>query len=131
MLIENRPLAGYPLRVEATLVGGFERARISVADHAVDSGKGRTVFLVPPEIVVRAQVVSARRAEYAFAVTINGRTVRERGSVQAGKTRIEHRYPFSAFGLDPAAPPSEEPAARAGRGWIGRIPMPEGFRPRV
>lgn len=135
-LIENLPLPGYPLRVDTTLVGAFERGRMSVADHAVEPGVARLVFLVPPEIVVRVQIVSVKRAEFVFTVTINGRTVRERGSVGPGKTRIERAYPFSAFRLDPAAPPAaspaEEPAARAaGRGWIGRIPMPEGFQPRA
>jgi len=133
--IEDRPPRGYAARVQAVLAGGYERGSISVADHTVPAGAGATVFLVPPEVVVRVQLVSAGAGRYAFAVTINGRTVRERGTLAAGKTRIERAYPFAAFGLDPAAPPPDEGARRGAgapeRQRIGGIPLPPGVRLRT
>ena len=132
--IEDRPPRGYAVRVKAVLAGGYERGSISVADHTVPAGAGATVFLVPPEVVVRVQLVSSGAARYAFAVTINGRTVQERGTMTGGKTRIERTYPFAAFGLDPAAPPPDEGARRERapeRQRIGGIPLPPGVRLRT
>ena len=120
MLIENRLLAGYPLPVKVSLAGGFERGCISVAGHAFERGPGgwaaRRVFLPAPDVEVAVQIIAAEPAEYAFSVAINGRTVRERGTAPAGKTRVVRSYPFARFGLDPARPPAEECAApRRGR----------------
>jgi hypothetical protein len=121
MLIENAPLPGYPVPVEVTLTGGFERGSISVAGATIELGPrgrgARRVFLSPPEIEVRVQAVAAWPARFAFAVTINGRTVTGRGAVGGdGKARIARAYPFAAFGLDPAAPPEERGTRRRGRG---------------
>lgn len=134
--IEDRPLRGYPARVKAALAGSYERASISVADHTVPPGAGATVFLVPPEVAVRVQIVSSGPAHYAFTVTINGRTVRERGTVPGGKARVERAYPFAAFGLDPAAPPPDDARGERGarapeRERIGGIPLPLGVRLRT
>ena len=135
--IEDRPPRGYAVRVKAALAGGYERGVISVADHTVPAGAGTTVFLVPPEVVVRVQLVSSTAAHYAFTVTINGRTVHERGTVPGGKTRIERAYPFAAFALDPAAPPPDEAARRERaaripeRQRVGGIPLPPGVRLRT
>lgn len=132
--IEDRPLRGYPARVRAALAGSYERGSISVADHTVPPGAGATVFLVPPEVAVRVQIVSSGPAHYAFTVTINGRTVRERGTVAGGKARVERTYPFAAFGLDPAAPPPDDAARRERapeRERIGGIPLPPGVRLRT
>lgn len=134
--IEGQPPRGYPARVAAVLAGGYERGSISVADHTVPPGARPTVLLVPPEVVVRVQIVSQGPARYAFTVTINGRTVREHGTVPGGKARVERAYPFAAFGLDPAPPPPED-AARGVRGpraperqRIGSIPLPPGVTVR-
>ena len=120
MLIENVPLPGYAVPVEVTLTGGFERGSISVAGATIELGPGGRgagrVFLSPPEIEVRVQAVAAWPARFAFAVTINGRTVAERGTVQGGKARVTRAYSFAAFGLDPTAPPPEERPRRRGRG---------------
>ncbi len=135
--IEDRPPRGYATRVKAALAGSFERGVISVADHTVPPGAGTMVFLVPPEVVVRAQLVSSGPAHYAFTVTINGRTVHERGTVAGGKTRIERAYPFAAFALDPSAPPPDEagrrdrPALVPERQRIGGIPLPPGVQLRT
>jgi hypothetical protein len=120
MLIENAVLPGYAVPVEVSLTGGFERGSISVAGATIELGPGgrgaRRVFLSPPEIEVRVQAVAAWPARFAFAVTINERTVTERGAVLDGKARIARTYPFAAFGLDPASPPEERGARRRGRG---------------
>ena|GEM_PF-3025153 len=135
--IEDRPPRGYAARVKAALVGSYERGVISVADHTVPAGAGTMVFLVPPEVVVRVQLVAGGPAHYAFTVTINGRTIHERGTVAGGKTRIERAYPFVAFALDPAAPPPDDAGRRERaavvpeRQRIGGIPLPPGVQLRT
>lgn len=120
MLLENKALPGYPTVVEVSLTGGFERGSISVAGRTIELGPGGRgagrVFLSPPEIEVRVQAVSPWPARFAYTVTINGRPVEGSGVVEDGKARLRRSYAFADFGLDPAAPPTEERAGRRRRG---------------
>lgn len=119
MFIEELGARAVPLHVHASLTGRFDRGMMSVGEEYLAQGRNgrgsRTVFLVPPKVDVRLAMVAEEEAEYTFAVTINGRTVAERGTVGPGKSRIERAYDFSAFELDlpaPAEPPVAQPAAR-------------------
>jgi len=103
MSIEDLAALATEAKVRVSLEGSFMHGRISVEGDTIPlngSGEGQgTVLLAPPSIDVRVLLVTPAPAEYEFSVTINGRTVKERGIVGGGKVSVRFSYPFSAFGL--------------------------------